>query len=48
MSTTLQATALPYSLADDAPFQLSVFFTHQLVGTSPTVAGSCAARGPAW
>ena len=45
MSTTLQATALPYSLADDAPFQLSVFFTHKLVGTSPTVAGYPAAEG---
>jgi len=32
MTTTIQATALPYSLADDAPFQLTVFFTHKLVG----------------
>ncbi|HEY3337568.1 MAG TPA: hypothetical protein VGK18_03620 [Propionicimonas sp.] len=32
MPTTILATALPYSLADDAPFQLSVFFTHKLTG----------------
>lgn len=31
MPTTVMATALPYSLADDAPFQLTVFFTHKLV-----------------
>lgn len=31
MLTTLTATALPYSLADDAPFQLTVFLTHKLV-----------------
>ncbi|NUU18538.1 hypothetical protein HP550_14880 [Cellulomonas humilata] len=32
MPTTLLATALPHSLADDAPFQLTVFLTHKLVG----------------
>ena len=32
MPTTLLATALPHSLADDAPFQLTVFMTHKLVG----------------
>ncbi|MFD7160933.1 hypothetical protein ACFV9C_40560 [Kribbella sp. NPDC059898] len=32
MPTTVLATALPYSLADDAPFQLTVFLTHKLVG----------------
>lgn len=31
MATTVLATALPYSLADDAPFQLTVFLTHKLV-----------------
>ena len=31
MPTTVLATALPYSLADDAPFQLTVFLTHKLV-----------------
>ncbi|MCW2636374.1 MAG: hypothetical protein JWQ99_2741 [Blastococcus sp.] len=31
MPTTVLATALPYSLADDAPFQLTIFFTHKLV-----------------
>ncbi len=29
-TTRVLATALPYSLADDAPFHLSVFFTHRL------------------
>jgi hypothetical protein len=32
MPTTVLATALPHSLADDAPFQLTVFITHKLVG----------------
>ncbi|MCU1519553.1 MAG: hypothetical protein JWQ75_4274 [Pseudarthrobacter sp.] len=32
MPTTILATALPYSLADDAPFQLTVFITHKLTG----------------
>src|SRR3954463_990961 len=32
MPTTVLATALPYSLADDAPFHLTVFLTHKLVG----------------
>ena len=32
MPTTVLATALPYSLADDAPFHLTVFVTHKLVG----------------
>ena len=32
MPTTVLATALPHSLADDAPFQLTVFMTHKLVG----------------
>jgi hypothetical protein len=32
MPTTVMATALPYSLADDAPFQLTVFVTHKLTG----------------
>ncbi|MGO4385869.1 hypothetical protein, partial [Specibacter sp. RAF43] len=32
MPTTVLATALPYSLADDAPFHLTIFFTHKLVG----------------
>ena len=32
MPTTVLATALPHSLADDAPFQLTVFVTHKLVG----------------
>ena len=32
MPTTVLATALPHSLADDAPFQLTVFLTHKLVG----------------
>ncbi len=31
MPTTVLATALPHSLADDAPFQLTVFLTHKLV-----------------
>ena len=30
MPTTVLATALPHSLADDAPFQLTVFLTHKL------------------
>lgn len=38
MATTLLATALPYSLADDAPFQLTVFFTHKLTGDSASLA----------
>ena len=38
MATTLLATALPYSLADDAPFQLTVFFTHKLAGDGMTLA----------
>ncbi|NMR19070.1 hypothetical protein [Cellulomonas fimi] len=32
MPATVLATALPHSLADDAPFQLTVFVTHKLVG----------------
>lgn len=32
MPTTVLATALPHSLADDVPFQLTVFFTHKLTG----------------
>src|SRR6478609_88140 len=32
MPTTVLATALPHSLADDAPFHLTVFLTHKLVG----------------
>jgi hypothetical protein len=32
MPTTVLATALPYSLADDAPYHLTVFLTHKLVG----------------
>src|SRR5688572_27976362 len=32
MPTTVLATALPHSLADEGPFLLSVFFTHKLVG----------------
>ncbi|BAK38180.1 hypothetical protein MLP_51660 [Microlunatus phosphovorus NM-1] len=32
MTTTILATALPYSLADHAPFQLTVFLTHKLAG----------------
>ncbi len=32
MPTTVLATALPHSLADDASFQLTVFLTHKLVG----------------
>ena len=32
MPTTIMATALPYSLADDAPFHLTVFISHKLVG----------------
>lgn len=43
MPTTLIATALPHSLADDASFQLSVFFTHKLVSGGDTVAGYPAA-----
>ena len=31
MPTTVLATALPHSLADDAPFQLTVFVTHKLI-----------------
>ncbi|USQ80189.1 hypothetical protein NF556_00560 [Ornithinimicrobium faecis] len=35
-TTTVLATALPYSLAADAPFHCSVFFTHRLTpDTSP-------------
>ena len=30
MPTTVLATALPHSLADDAPFHLTVFVTHKL------------------
>ncbi|MEO8221434.1 MAG: hypothetical protein ABI563_11685, partial [Specibacter sp.] len=33
MPTTVLATALPYSLADGAPFHLTVFITHKLVGS---------------
>lgn len=32
MPTTVLATALPHSLADNAPFQLTIFFTHKLTG----------------
>ncbi|WP_314194571.1 hypothetical protein [uncultured Arthrobacter sp.] len=32
MPTTVLATALPHSLGDSAPFQLTVFFTHKLTG----------------
>lgn len=32
MPTTILATALPYSLADGAPFHLTVFITHKLTG----------------
>ena len=35
MPTTVLATALPHSLADDAPFQLTVFLTHKLVDGGP-------------
>ena len=35
MTTTVMATALPHSLADDAPFQLTVFFTHKLLDGGP-------------
>ena len=35
MTTTVLATALPHSLADDAPFQLTVFVTHKLVDGPP-------------
>lgn len=45
MTTTIQATALPYSLADDATFQLTVFITHKLVGDQPTLAAYPAAAG---
>lgn len=45
MTTTIQATALPHSLADDATFQLTVFITHKLVGDQPTLAGYPAAAG---
>ncbi|WP_282947977.1 hypothetical protein [Cellulomonas endometrii] len=43
MPTTLLATALPHSLADDAPFHLTVFVTHKLVAgpgepAAPTLA----------
>ena len=38
MPTTVMATALPYSLAKDAPFQVSVFFTHKLTGDGATLA----------
>ncbi|HEY0519144.1 MAG TPA: hypothetical protein VGC84_06590 [Ilumatobacteraceae bacterium] len=31
MTTTILATGLPHSLADDAPFQLTVFITHKLI-----------------
>ncbi|HSK32984.1 MAG TPA: hypothetical protein VK903_05830, partial [Propionicimonas sp.] len=43
MPTTVQATALPYSLADDAPFQLTVFFTHKLTGGQTLLAAYPAA-----
>ncbi|ALE92008.1 hypothetical protein AOC05_06115 [Arthrobacter alpinus] len=32
MPTTVLASALPYSLADGAPFHLTIFITHKLVG----------------
>ena len=38
MPTTVLATALPHSLADDAPFQLTVFVTHKLVDGPPRCA----------
>ncbi|MFC9919601.1 hypothetical protein [Agromyces binzhouensis] len=34
-TTTVMATALPYSLADDARFHLTVFITHKLVDGGP-------------
>lgn len=37
MPTTVLATALPYSLADDAKFQLTVFLTHRLDAEPPPV-----------
>lgn len=45
MPTTVLATALPHSLADDAPFQLTVFFTHKLVGGGTALSGYPAAAG---
>ena len=43
MPTTIQATALPYSLADTAGFQLTVFFTHKLTGGQTLLSGYPAA-----
>lgn len=43
MPTTVLATALPYSLADDAPFHLTVFITHKLTGGGALLAGYPAA-----
>ncbi|MDJ0313555.1 hypothetical protein [Arthrobacter sp. H35-D1] len=45
MSTTVLATALPYSLADDAPFHLTVFITHKLVGGGALLSDHPAAAG---
>jgi len=44
MTTTVLATALPHSLADDAPFQLTVFFTHKLAGAGDLLSGYPAAE----
>lgn len=43
MPTTVLATALPYSLADDAPFHLTVFITHKLTGGGALLSGYPAA-----
>lgn len=43
MPTTVLATALPYSLADDAPFHLTVFITHKLTSGGALLSGYPAA-----
>lgn len=43
MPTTVLATALPYSLADDAPFHLTIFITHKLTGGGALLSGYPAA-----
>ena len=43
-TTRFLATALPYSLDDEAPFHVSVFFTHRLV---PETADATVADFPA-
>lgn len=44
MSTTVMVTALPHSLADDAAFHLTVFFTHKLVDAGKDLSSYPAAQ----